>query len=329
MGAKIWFIIIIIVVLGMGLYLYSSGAFTNGVKGINALFPAPSSTGSSGTHDFSLSSFWNDLGISGSSHAPTGPSLPAAPAQKTTISAPSSGVSGSNATTTINPADIPTGYTVAQLSPYFHEVRIAGASAGTSYYYGTITLNYSSYNNSTGTIDITGWQIKSRNSGEYIPQAINVYDPSGLTPASDIRIKTGDTVSLYSTSAPFNLRLNECVGYIAKIANFVPALPSNCPYIDRSQIDNFTGACQNYIESIGACQAPNMSSSQIPQNDYACIDYLENNFNYKSCFAAHDTDANFLSNQVWVWIGSSVVDQYHDTVRLIDKNGLLVDLYTY
>ena len=58
-------------------------------------------------------------------------------------------------------------------------------------------------------------------------------------------------------------------------------------------------------------------------------EYLENNFTYKSCFEAHDGDANFLSNQVWVWTGSNVVDQYHDTVQLLDKNGLLVDLYTY
>jgi hypothetical protein len=123
--------------------------------------------------------------------------------------------------------------------------------------------------------------------------------------------------------------LNECVGYIAHVADFVPALPLSCPYIDRSQIENFTGACQNYILSIGGCQQPNMASPQIPRTDYACQDYLENNFTYKSCFEAHDGDANFLSNQVWVWTGSNVVDQYHDNVELLDRNGLLVDIYKY
>ena len=328
MGEKIGFIIVIVIALGIGLYLYTSGALVNGVNGFNSFFHTPSSsTNTASSTTSTQNSFWSFLGISGSK-TPVGPSIssPVQQPQPTGISAPTT---GSGATATINPADIPAGYTAAELSPYFHEVRFAGVSAGTPYYYGTITLSDYDYNSGTSTIDITGWQIKSKNSGEYIPQAINIYDPSGLMPASDIRVKNGDTVYLYSSSAPFNLRLNECIGYIAHVANFSPPLPSNCPYVDRSEIQNFTGACQNYIQSIGACQQPNMSSPQIPRNDYACQDYLQNNFTYKSCFNAHAGDANFLSNQVWVWTGANVVDQYHDTVKLLDQNGLLVDLYKY
>jgi hypothetical protein len=312
MGTKIGIIILIIIALGVGVYLYSSGAFVNGLKGFNSAFSASSTF-----------SFF-DFGSSSVARGPSAPIGPAAPQAQAT----SAGSASSSATTTINPANIPAGYTLAQLSPYFQKVRLSGVSAGTSYYYGTITLGDNNYN-STGTIDITGWQIKSQNSGEYIPQAIAVYDPSGLTPAGDILMKNGDTVYLYSSSAPFNLRLNECIGYVAHVADFVPALPLNCPQVKQSQIENFTGACQNYINSLWSCQAPNMSSPQIPRTDYACQDYLENNFNYKSCFEAHDGDANFLSSQIWVWTGSNVVDQYHDTVKLLDRNGLLVDIYTY
>ncbi|HUC31412.1 MAG TPA: hypothetical protein VMR99_01835 [Candidatus Paceibacterota bacterium] len=312
MGGKILLIIIIIIALGIGLYLYHSGAFVNGLKKFNSLI-SPSSTSSF----FSL----------GSSTIAQGPSTPIGPPPLQ--QQPTTGGTPPSATTTINPADIPAGYTAAQLSPYFHEVRLGGVSAGTFYYYGTITLDTSFNQNATGTIDISGWQIKSNDGGEYIPQAIDVYDPSGLTAPSDILMKNGDTVYLYSSTAPFNLRLNECIGYIGNVANFSPPLPLTCPYVDQSQIQNFTGACQDYILSLGQCQAPNMSSPQIPPTDYACQDYLENNFNYKSCFNAHAGDANFLSNQVWVWTGSNVVDQDHDTVKLLDRNGLLVDLYTY
>ena len=328
MGAKIWFIIIIVIALGIGLYLYSSGAFANGLKGLNALLPISSSTASSGTHTPSSSSFWDFLGLSGGSHAPTGPSLPPAPPQQTTITAPSSSSGVGGATTTINPAEIPAGYTAAQLSPYFHDVLFGSVSARTYYSYGTITLNDDDYY-STGTIDITGWQIKSNDGDEYVPQAVNLYDPTGLAPASDINVKTGDTVFIYSSSAPFNLRLNECIGYAAHVANFVPALPLTCPYINQSQLQDFSGACQNYLDTIGQCQSPVLSGPQVPTNDYACMNYLENNFTYRSCFNQHSADANFLSNQVWVWTGSSPVNRYHDTVRLLDKNGLLVDIYTY
>ena len=142
-------------------------------------------------------------------------------------------------------------------------------------------------------------------------------------------MKVGDTLFLYSSSAPFNLRLNECIGYAAHVADFVPALPLTCPYIDQSQYQDFSGVCQNYLQSIGQCQVPDFSSPQIPESDYACMNYLENNFTYRSCFNQHSADPNFLSNQIWVWTGSSPVDQYHNTVRLLDKNGLLVNLYTY
>jgi hypothetical protein len=142
-------------------------------------------------------------------------------------------------------------------------------------------------------------------------------------------MKSGDVLSLYSTSAPFNLRLNECIGYAAHVANFVPALPLTCPYVSQSQVSNLSDACQNFILSIPSCQQPDLSSPQAPAQDYSCINYLENNFTYRSCFNAHSADANFLSNQIWVWMGSSIVDPEHDSVELLDKNGLLVNLYTY
>jgi hypothetical protein len=322
MGGKIWFIFIAIIVLGFAFYLYSSGLLVKGFDSFNSLVAFPNSS-SSLFGSKSTSSFWSFLGIGGSpAH---GPNIP--PPAQSTITAPPTPPTLTN--NPINPADIPAGYTAAQLSPYFHEVRLGSVTAGTPSYYGTIILDTDFPYNVTGSIDVTGWQIKSKNSGEYIPQAINIYDPTGLTPANDIKMRNNDTVYLYSSSAPFNLRLNECIGYVAHVANFNPALPLTCPYVDRSQIQNFTGQCQNYINSIGQCQAPNMSSPQIPQTDYACQDYLENNFTYKSCFSQHASDPNFLSNEVWVWTGSNVVDQAHDTVTLLDRNGLLVDLYTY
>jgi hypothetical protein len=310
MGGKIGFIIILIVALGIGLYLYSSGALVNGLSGFNSLISTSST--------FSL--------FSKGSSTVQGPRAPLGPTV-TTISAPPS--DAPIATTTINPADIPAGFTMVQLSPYFHKIRFGGVSAANSYYYGTITLDTSFDYNSTTSIDITGWQIKSKNSGEYIPGAVNFYDASGLAGATDIYMKEGDLVYIYSSSAPFNLRLNKCIGYVANVAKFVPALPLSCPYVDPAAIQNFTGACQNYIQSIGGCQSPNMTSSQIPKNDYACQDYLQNHFTYKSCLSDHQKDPDFLSNEVRVWTGGNVVDQYHDKVELLDKKGLLVDLYTY
>lgn len=315
MGGKIGFIIIIIVALGIGVYLYSSGAFTAGLAGLGSLAHLPSSSSSSSSA-FSLFDFGSSTIVQGPPPPRQAPVSP--PPQQPTLG-----------DALVPTSSIPTGFTAAQLSPYFHQVLFGTISAATPYYHGTITLNANFPYDATGTIDVTGWQIKATGGDEYIPQAVNLYDPTGLAPATDILMKNGDTVYLYSSSAPFNLRLNECIGYAANVANFDPPLPLTCPYPNPAALQSLSGECQNFIDSMSACQQPNFSSAQVPQTDYTCMQYLENNFTYRSCFDQYSEDPNFLSNQVWVWTGSNVVNSYHDTVELLDKNGLLVDLYRY
>lgn len=232
--------------------------------------------------------------------------------------------------TAIPLSEVPSGFTPAQISPYFKQVRIVSAWPASSYSYGEVVLSSFTLSPS-GTIDITGWQIKTNRSGEYVPQAIGLYDPSGLSAPTDILLGQGQYVYLYSSSGPFNLRLNKCIGYVGNTNKTTPALPENCPYVDQAAVSRFgfTGACESYVYSLGPCQVPDMNSMRIPANDYACRDYLENDFNYKACFLAHVGDADFLSNQWWVWMGGSPLDPYHDVVNLLDRNGLLVDQYSY
>src|SRR5579871_6440960 len=121
---KIGIIIFLVVLAGIALYLYQSGligqAF-NGLTSITQLVPhASTSTTSSSSSSGSSSS------LSNQNPAPT---------------------------STINPADIPPGFTAAQLSPFFHEVRFGGGSNG------QFSLNANV--NASETIDVTGWEIKT------------------------------------------------------------------------------------------------------------------------------------------------------------------------
>lgn len=223
--------------------------------------------------------------------------------------------------------EIPPGLTAAQLSPYFHQVRFGGFAPNGSY--GSITF-YTSFANPSTTVDVTGWDVQALRGGEYIPQAVNLYDPSGLTPASDIILKNGDVLYLYSGTGPVNLRLNECVGYLPNRATqFAPNLPLSCPALNYSAFSSFSGACQNYIQSLGSCMPPNLADPRIPQNDYSCVMYLENHLNYHSCYYEHASDPNFLSNQIWVFMGGSPFDPFHNQVELLDRSGLVVDTYSY
>jgi hypothetical protein len=316
MASKILKVIFLLLVAGVMLYVLRSGIVGTSFQSLKSLsFGSSTNNSAGGFFGYSIGGgTTNGNPSSGSGSAPT---------------------AASGATSSINPADVPTGFTMNQLSPFFHEVRIGGTSYGGFGFYGQITLNAdlpagaNSTSSPPAVIDVTNWQIKTKTSGEYIPQAVNLYDPSGLAAASDIQMRNGDNVYLYSSQGPFNLRLNKCIGYIAADNKTIPAIPAYCPYVDNSIIQNFTGACQNYVRSLSGCTVPDLNNLQIPFTDYACRDYLANNFNYHSCFDAHVGDGDFLSNQIWVWTGKNVVDQYHDQVELLDRNGLLVDVYKY
>ncbi len=300
MGQKIGNIFFVIVVAGLLLYVAQSGLVS---KGLGALGSSAHSSSSSGGW-FPSFNFGGNRG-NGSSSGNGSPS----------------GTVEVFSTSTINPNDIPKGFTIAQLSPYFHAIHLNGS------YGGQFTLN--TYMPASTTIDVTGWKIQSRAGGVFVPQAINLYDPSGLAPLSDIVLRPGDFVNLFSSASSFpNLRLNKCIGYIAAQNHTNPGLPGYCPSLDYDKIRTFSGTCQNSIQSIGSCQVPLMNNLKIPDNDFACMDYLKT-INYTGCFNAHLGDADFISHEVWTWTGTNILDQYHDQVELLDRNGLVVDAYSY
>ena len=230
-------------------------------------------------------------------------------------------------TSSINPADIPADYTVDQLSPYFHKVRFGSVSAGSYYYAGQISLRASFYGGDA--VNVTGWMVKGNYGSDLVPRAVNLYDPSGLAAESDIILRSGDYVNIYNSASAtgVNLRLNKCTGYLQNNNKVNPSLPQDCPAIDRSDTTGFSGMCQNYISSLYGCALP-APNPPVPQNDYGCIAYL-NTINFKGCYDRHAGDADFLSHEWRVWTNHRFLDQYHDRVLLLDRNGLLVDLYQY
>ncbi len=305
-------IIIILVIIGVGLYFITSGLPGKTSSSLGSLFshgfPGIVPSVSTGTH-----------------HGLVGPVSPPATRISAPARYPDSGSSQvQSASSTIRPEDIPQGFTLAQLSPFFHKVRLEGVSGGTT---GQISLAASL--NPGETADITGWEITGNYGGEYVPQAVRVYDPLGVNPPTDIVLGPQDIVNIYPRSSPVNLRLNKCVGYLNTVNQFNPSLYSTCPYINRSEIQFFSGECQNYILSLGSCQTADPGNPQIPQNDYSCKDYISKHFSYHACFDAHEGDADFFSHEVRVWAGSNPLDPFHDRALLLDRQGLLVDSYSY
>ena len=231
---------------------------------------------------------------------------------------------------TSTPPEPPEGFKTEDLSPYFKKIRISGVSASV-FYKSPSRITLTTAYNLNEKINISGWRLKSNREEFIIPQAIEIYDPFGLSQASDIKLEKDQRVYIYSSVSAFgrNLRLNKCIGYLENTYDFIPSLPRNCPRIARSEIYDLGGACQNYLMSLSSCEVPNSNNTIIAWNE-KCRQFVERaNINYKGCFDRYRADLDFLSKEWWVWAGVNIFDPYHDRVLLLDKEGLLVDVYIY
>lgn len=230
---------------------------------------------------------------------------------------------------------IPSGFTREQLSPYFQKVQISSVRLFSYSGQPSQIQLYSSLSKDK-KVNLTGWQIKTNNARLTIPQAVNLYEPSGGAPSEDIILSGDSRVNIYSNTSPLskNLRLNKCIGYLSNNYIFIPSLPQNCPTISPSEISYLSGHCQSYILSLWGCKTPDDSfydSLSTIKEGLACRQFLDT-VNYNGCFQKHRFDSDFLSNEWWLWLGwgvQPVLDSQHDRLLLFDKDGLLVDEYTY
>ncbi len=247
-------------------------------------------------------------------------------AASTTVSSPAGG----------SPKPAPTppeGFTAAQLSPYYGEVKIGNVSAASSWSSLAQFSLTASYGGSESPIDVTGWVLKSNRGGATIPTAAADYNPSGFESSGDILLRSGDTLNVYSSVSPVgvNFRMNQCIGYLNNQYKFSPSLPQNCVSVyDRSEIVTFSGACQNYILSLWSCSVPTPDQINNFSGEPACQAILNSRFNYNTCYSRHRFDSGFFTNEWRVWIGGLInFDPSHDRILLFDRDGLLVDEYIY
>jgi len=184
------------------------------------------------------------------------------------------------------------------------------------------------------TVDITGWQIKANRGNFIIPQAVEFFDPAVAAPSTDIILKPNNYVEIYglASSISRNFRLNKCFGYLQGIYKFDPPVYTNCPYIFSADIRYLSGQCQSYIQSLGACQIPDVNIyNSFPGTDEgnACRAFLQN-IGYGNCFRSHQNDADFFSNEWRVWLNQAqFLDSQHDYLRLYDNKGNLISEYNY
>lgn len=221
---------------------------------------------------------------------------------------------------------IPPDFTREQLSPHFGKLKFSYVTRpGYGRHFSEMLL-YANLGQDE-RLNITGWQIRNWRKEEVtIPKGAEIYDPLS-PPADDILLKSGDSVKIFSNTNPLNLnlRLNKCTGYLEKLFDFTPDLPLECPRYSQAEIRHLHPFCQDYILSLGTCEIP---TSGALAYDSQCHQFLSK-LSYKPCVDEHRNDPYFIKSQWFIWIKKDILDPRRDRLLLFDKEGLLVNEYTY
>jgi hypothetical protein len=230
-------------------------------------------------------------------------------------------------------------------SPYRGQVHIQNVS--TSYQGQSNNNEYVTIasQQTTGGVDITGWRLVSEISGssQTIPQG-QPYpgDSSQQSSTRDIFFTAGQQARIYSGSPAVggSYLENECSGYF-RAASSNGYSYGSCPSPQSEFQKYYTGSasdyerCSSYIGSLQSCVTPpdarnsgSYSSASVPSS---CVTFVNNTLTYSGCVANHHNDANFFGSTWNIYLAHPGVlwRQNSDTIKLLDKEGKTVDLYSY
>jgi len=213
-------------------------------------------------------------------------------------------------------------------SPYFGKVRIVSVQPRSSTSSSLITLSTSLQQGEK--IKLTGWQLKGKGGSFLIIKGVEKYHPIYTTfPDEIIYIEMGDVIYLSGASNPLgeelNFRPNKCFGYLS-YKYFPISVPQSCPKPTQEEISFLDPCCQEFIRKTNLCEPIDYTLSF----DRDCKAYLKKNFNYNGCFENYSEDEDFTLNQWHIYLNRDIVITDNcDTLYLLDRDGRLVDKYTY
>ena len=185
-------------------------------------------------------------------------------------------------------------------------------------------------------VTITGWSLQSAISGlrAYIPSGSSAYAMGTVNSPESISLEAGMTVVITTGQSPtgVSFRENKCTGYLGQMQEYNPPLMNSCPSPGEilpqtaSNVKNFGQDCIDFAQTLPRCYFP----TSVPSNlSSSCRAFIANNYTYGGCMN-HYGNANPLPS--WrIYLGQRAELWYntHDTIRLLDAEGRVVDSFSY
>jgi hypothetical protein len=210
-----------------------------------------------------------------------------------------------------------------------------------------IMLQASSSN--TDPVTISGWKLTSiaTDKTATIPRGTKLPTAGTLNPSEDIMLYPGERAYVITGESPIggSFAENMCTGYLEQNQDFYPSLGNRCPAPSDEFDKYFAGnpykdnACYTLIRNTSSCVTPE-ERSRISAN---CLNLIDSRLTYNGCVASHRYNSYFYSDVWRIYLGRTEITRKNDSARkygdlwkdsreaikLLDENGLTVDLYTY
>lgn len=222
-------------------------------------------------------------------------------------------------------------------SPFYGQVRISSVRAEELPDKEYVLLRHGGYFSSAGDkkqpIVLDGWTIENVSGNRLvIPKAVAL--PGSDTSASSIKLAEGDEIILVSGRSTYgsSFRENICTGYFAEFHSFTPPLSESCPEFSRDEIfkAGLNSACVEVIDNTLRCRQARIGFEESAAGN-ECVAFAGAHLNYAGCLRDNRGKPDFLSPRWRAFLnrGETIWNPKHDRIILRDKDGLMVDEYSY
>ncbi|MDZ4231822.1 MAG: hypothetical protein U1C72_01060 [Candidatus Pacearchaeota archaeon] len=220
------------------------------------------------------------------------------------------------------------------LSPYYGKVKLSSLSVKSQPFSLRLTTSLSSGE----TLDITGWTLTSKGGSFPIGQGIERLHPTQNMTLRNIILRPSNQVIISGVAGPFgqgiNFRPNLCFGYLKPFYTFPISISSSCPDNPKlGDVQYLRSECQDFILGSGvstsSCKVADYTQFPEIASDSECINFIRNRYTYDACYALHSNESGFDKSEWHVYEPRTFGGSSHDTIKLLDKQGLLVNQYVY
>lgn len=198
-----------------------------------------------------------------------------------------------------------------------------------------IVLRTSSAN--TAPLSLSGWSLQSVQTGTRVPlpPATELFLQGTVNTVRSVMLAPGDSAIVASGFSPVGVSFkeNRCAGYLAQFQEFTPPLSTRCPSAtsiiantpeNRSALGD---ACFSFMTMLRTCEYPRSYPADVSPT---CRNALSDELSYPSCVRRHAAESGFSDGTWRLFLGVARAPWLsHDTIRLLDEKGQVVDTLTY